>query len=505
VRAMARGVVPQRQGIRALSQLGSPAALPTVLELIDDPDPTTRKEAIRAAGALLDPAHVDGRPVDPASAALRDGSTPIDEKIELVHLLGKTGAPRAQAVLLPLVGAKPIALRVAVIEALGNLRTMGPQAAPNPGPAKPAQVGVEPIVQQSPVDAKLLEALDDESPDVRLKAATSLARVGGPAVAPELLLRLAVAAEQDRGAIGIALSGSLGRSSGPEIVAKVSDAIATAPEGARDALIEGLGRMRGEAAGKALAGLASLSIDDRRKIAEALAGHPEMEAALGRLAADADPGVRANAAWSLGAVGGKGSVPALARLAADPDVAVAGNAAAALGRVAGRAADASLVGPTLCGVLVDARPYVRANALEGLSLAGGACEPGTVEGLLARDPSESVRLAAADYLARAIARDGDKAKDGDKRALVRCVGEDRDASVAARCAHPLVAPVEAPDDVAVYVVPDGRGTPQARAPYALVRADGLMRLGLADRRGELFEIGAPHGAIRLAVPAALAR
>jgi cellulose synthase operon protein C len=60
-------------------------------------------------------------------------------------------------------------------------------------------------------------------------------------------------------------------------------------------------------------------------------------------------------------------------------------------------------------------------------------------------------------------------------------------------------------DVAVYVVPDGQRAPLGRAPFALVRADGLLRLGLADRRGEIFEAGAPRGAIRLGVPAALAR
>ncbi len=61
------------------------------------------------------------------------------------------------------------------------------------------------------------------------------------------------------------------------------------------------------------------------------------------------------------------------------------------------------------------------------------------------------------------------------------------------------------DDVAVYVVPDGRGAPLARAPFALVRPDGLLRLGLADRRGEVFEAATPRGVIRLGVPAALAR
>jgi cellulose synthase operon protein C len=483
IRAMQRGVVPLRYGLRALAQIGSRSALPTVLEMLDDSDPTTRKEAIRAAVALLDPAEVDGRPVDPASAALRDSATPIDEKIELVRLLGRTGAPRAQDVLLPLLTAKPTALRIAVLDALGGLRVSSPR-----------------------VDDALLKALDDEAGDVRLKAAISLARVGSPKIAKELLRRLAVAAEQDRGAIGIAISGALARTSDATLAEAVRAAIATAPDIARDALIEGLGRMRGPEAGRALSDLGKGSIDDRRKAAEALAGHPEMEEALRKLTADPDPGVRANAAWSLGTAGTKGSIAVLGRLVADPDVAVAGNAAAALGRVAGRESDGAQIAPTLCGALAEPRPYVRANALEGLSIAGAPCEPGAIAGLLARDPSESVRIAAADNLARAIGRAGDKASPLDKRALIRCASEDRNASVALRCAHPLAMGSRArPDDVAVYVVPDGRSAPQARAPFALVRADGLLRLGLADRRGEIFEFAAPPGPIRLTVPAALAR
>jgi HEAT repeat protein len=496
VRAMQRGTVPLRAGVRALAQIGSPTALPTVLELFDDPDPTTRKEAIRAAASLLDPAQIDGRAVDPASAALKDASTPIDEKIELVRLLGRTGAPRAEAVLLPLVSAKPPALRLAVIEALGSLRV--PVTISSPEALKTGKS------QLPPLAASLLAALDDESPEVRLGAAMALAHVGGSAVAQELLRRLAVAAEQDRSALGIALSGALARSDDPALAARVRAAYATAPESARDALIEGLGRMRGADAGRALDGIAAGSIDDRRKVAEALAGHAEMEESLRKLAGDADPGVRANAAWSLGTVGAKSSLAALSRLVGDPDVAVAGNAAASLGRVAGRAAAGGEVAKTLCSALGDARPYVRANALLGLSVAGATCEAGTASDLLGRDPSESVRLAAADYLARAAAGSG--ATEADKRALLRCVSEERDARVAGRCARPAAAKRDASvDDIAVYVVPDGRRAPEARAPFALVRADGLMRLGLADRRGEIFETAAPAGVIRLAVPAALAR
>ena len=499
VRAMQRGTVPLRAGVRALAQIGSPTALPTVLELFDDPDPTTRKEAIRAAASLLDPAQIDGRAVDPASASLRDASTPIDEKIELARLLGRTGAPRAEAVLLPLVSAKPPALRLAVIEALGSLRV--------PTKITPPEASKTGKPRLSPLASALLAALDDESPEVRLGAAMALAHVGGAAVAEEVLRRLAVAAEQDRSALGIALSGALARSDDPALAAKVRAAYATAPESARDALIEGLGRMRGADAGRALEAIAAGSIDDRRKVAEALAGHAEMEESLRRLAGDADPGVRANAAWSLGTVGAKPSLAVLSRLTGDPDVAVAGNAVAALGRIAGRAGAGGEVAKALCSALGDARPYVRANAPLGLSIAGAACEASSASDLLGRDPSESVRLAAADYLARAAAGAGAAERDASKRALMRCVSEERDARVAGRCARPAAPPTRdaAVDDIAVYVVPDGRRAPEARAPFALVRADGLMRLGLADRRGEIFETAAPAGVIRLAVPAALAR
>ncbi|WP_438019095.1 HEAT repeat domain-containing protein [Sorangium sp. So ce315] len=503
VRGMQRGVVPLRHGLRALGALGDPAALPSVLELLGDADPSVRREAIRAATALLDPARPDGRAVDPARALLVDPATPPDEQVALVELLGRTGSPRAQAVLLPLAKARSAPLRLAVIEALGASRAAG-------------ELGAA-------VDAALLEALDDESADVRLRAAVSLSRVAGPGSARALLQRLTVAAEQDRGALGIALSGALSRAGGREakdakdagraadggdLAQDVAAAIASAPDAARDALIEGLGRMPGQAAGAALARMAAAApIDDRRKIAEALAGHPEAGAALRKLAGDPDPGVRANAIWSLGAVGDRDALPLLAPLLEDPDAAVAGNAAGAIGRVAARAGQPARAAAALCGALSDARPYVRANALAGLTVARARCDGAAARDLLARDPAEAVRLAAADHLAHGGA-------DADRRALARCAGEDRNATVASRCAQPAPrpAPPSGAEDVVVFVVPfdAGRGgsardAPLPRAPFALVRADGLMRLGVADRRGEVFERGAPPGPIRLAVPAPLVK
>lgn len=481
VRGMQRGVVPLRHGLKALAELKEPAALPTVLEMLGDVDPMVRKEAIRAASALLDPTRADGRAVDPASAALRDPGAAADEKIELVRLLGRTGSERAAGVLLPLANTKSLPLRLAVLEALGTLRVSSPA-----------------------VDAALLSAIGDDAAEVRLKAATALARTAGPAAAGVLLDKLTVSAEQDRGALGLALSGALARAKDPALAARVMTSLASAPDVARDALIEGLGRMPGAASGQALEKLTGSAIDDRRKVAEALAGHPETVAALRKLAADADPGVRANAVWSLGAAGKRDSIGQVTILIKDPDAAVAGNAAAAAARIAAREGEAGLAKEALCAALSDPRPYVRANALAGMSLAGTRCEAVSARDLLARDPAEAARIAAADYLGRAVLRAGDKADLADKRSLARCASEDKNATVALRCSKPSPAPQQT-DDIGVFVIPDGGSAPLPRAPFALVRADGLIRLGTTDRRGQIFELAAPRGTVRLAVPAPLIR
>ncbi len=480
VRAMQRGVLPLKHGLRALALMGSSEALPAVLELISDADPTVRREAIRAASELLDPARPDGRAVDPARAMLLDVATPLDEKIALVRLLGRTGSPRAHDVLLPLATTKSRSFRLAVIDALGAYA---------PAPPK--------------VEAVLLDAIADDAAEVRLAAAAALSRAGGPSAASKLLERLQVAAEQDRGAIGLALAGALSRATDPALAERIGAALPSAPDVARDALLEGLGRMRGEASGKVLRKFVASTIDDRRKVAEALAGHPEAASVLVPLLGDADPGVRANAAWSLGAVGKKDAVAALARAVTDPDVAVAGNAAGALGRIAAREGTPADVQASLCRAATEPRPYVRANAVVALGLAGASCEAGLVVGLLHRDRSEAVRLAAAEALWRDVSR-STNGKETERRALARCAGEDRNATVANRCARPPLRG-QGTDDVLVFVAPDGQDEPLARAPFALVREDGLLRMGITDRRGAFFEFAVPKGTIRLAVPAQLAR
>jgi HEAT repeat protein len=477
VDALRRGVVRPRAALGALAKIGDPSTLPTVLEHLADPDPFVRRAAIDATAALLDPKRPDGRAVEPIQKALDRAKASEAERAALARLLGRTGSPRAVAALSPIAeAADDLELRIAAIEALGML-----------GPAKQ--------------DAVLLEALDDEEANVRLAAAVALRRSASGAASRALLDRLGRAAEQDRAALALALGGALERSKEPAHAERADKLLRASQGGERDALIEAIGRISGEGGSKRLADLAASSADiaDRAKVAEALASHPESHAVLVKLAADVDGSVRANAVWSLGSFGGARELPVLERALGDRDVAVAGNAAAALGRVGQRTRLA--VAPALCKALGDSRGYVRANALAGLRIAKARCAANQERALLGRDPAPVARRAAARLLAAIPSGNGAQ----DRAALASCAAEDTDGSVAAACAARRDKVLSGTEPVLVYVVPIGESDPSPRAPFALVRADGTLRLGVSDRRGVVFEHDAPRGEVSLAVPAPLAR
>jgi hypothetical protein len=278
----------------------------------------------------------------------------------------------------------------------------------------------------------------------------------------------------------------------------------------RDALVEGLGRMRSADAGLALRGLVARAETeaDRAKIAEALGGHPGESAALAGLLGDAAAAVRANAVWAVATSNGGDAnlLSASIRLLADSDLDVAANAAAAVALVGRRlgGTDRSRARSALCSSLGDWRPYVRANALAGLALLATRCEGGARErDLLAQDRSDAVRRAAARLLFLVAATADDVGAGEDARALSRCAAEDKSGMVAGACSGATPLP-EQGEPVVVFVVPDGQTSPVPRAAFSLLRADGLLRSGLADRRGAVFERAAPKGTLSLAVPGALA-
>ncbi len=485
VAALRKGTLPAAPALRALAGAGSAEQVPVVLEFVADPSPAIRDEALRAATALLDPSHPDGRAVEPLAATLRAPRTSPGERAAVATLLGRTGAPRAATELAGLVGSKDAALRLAAIDALGAL----------------GGASAEPARGDGVADDALMPLLADTDPAVRLHTSIALAASGGLKARTALLTKLDGGDEVDRYAVLAALGGVLSRYPDEEATARLFKELAVAAGPERDAVIEAAGRARLPSVLRALGDAAVKgNADDRRAIAAVLGGHrgsPVAIALAKSLASDTDGSVRAQAAFTLGTIADSAVLPQLVALARSGDADVATNAAGGIARhaaFAGASGQAN-VAAVACTMLADGRATVRANALVALAFAQARCGDGRTERkLLAEDPSDLVRSAAARALAGATATD-------DRVALDRCVSTDRSAEVARLC-RPRTATASAaaprpPRAVTVFIVGETGAAARPRAPFLLEYEGGILRAGVADRRGATFEALAPAGEVSL--------
>jgi HEAT repeat protein len=394
------------------------------------------------------------------------------EQGELLDLLGQTGSPRAAATLLPFAApSDEVTLRTRALSALGLLGEAG----------------------QVP---SLLIALDDDTGSVRLAAALALGRLDLAGRAEELLARLEKSSEQQRGVIALALAGLASHAREPLVAASLEKMLARAQGGERDTLLELLGRVPTADAISRMAGVVAASrlAADRAKFAEALAAHPAERARLAPLLSDASSVVRANAAWSFGETGTLADVPALERALADSDANVSGNSLQALARIAAR--NHGHIAAQACARLAAPSPILRALSLRALRFSGERCEHGEELLALARDRVDFVRQSAA-----ALVRDVAPGKR-EAEALARARDRDPSGAVAAECVARTKALPEGVEATMIVVVPAGEDLPKPAQPFALLRADGLVRLGVSDRRGQVFEVAAPHGALSLVESAA---
>ncbi len=502
VAALRKGTLPPAAALHALAGAGTAEQVPVVLEFVADPSPSTREEALRAATALLDPSRPDGRAVEPLAATLKNARTSPRERAAVATLLGRTGAPRAATELIGLLSAKDETLRLAAIDALGALGAATTAASASADKNAPAQ---------TTADDALVALLADVDPAVRLHAAVALGASGGLAARRALLAKLDGGEELDRFALFTALGGILERHPDDGAAQRVFRELSIAAGPERDAVIAAGGRARVPSALTALTSTArNPDVDDRRSVASVLAAHvgsPQAIALLRSLTSDSDASVRAEATFALGSVGDLSLVPVLAGLARGGDTDVAINAAGAIGRIARRtAAPAAVPGaPTppspivdaVCPMLSDGRATVRANALAALAAVKRRCSDGHVERkLLAEDASDLVRANAARALTSAPTAE-------DRPVLDRCSAADRSAEVARLC-RPRPTNAGTPSGsgrtqaVTVFVVGEnGTAAAKPRAPFLLEYEDGILRAGVADRRGATFDPAAPAGDVVL--------
>lgn len=482
VSALRKGTLPPPAALHALAGAGTQDQVPVVLEFVADPSHVVRDEALRAATVLLDPARPDGRAVEPLAATLRNPRTSPSERASVATLLGRTGAPRAASELAGLVASKDQTLRLAAIDALGALG-----------------------VNSAATDDALVSLLADTDPAVRLHAAVALAASGGPKARGVLIGKLDGGEELDRFALLAALGGILERHPEDGAAQRLAGELAVAAGPERDAVIEAAFRARIPTAVNGLAVVAkSADVDDRRAAAGMLAAHRGSQAAFATaraLLADSDGTVRAQAAFAIGALGDASTIALLTPLARPGanDVDVAGNAVAGIARIAfatGKAS-AAAISAAVCPLLSDARATVRANALAALAGASARCSDGRAERkLLADDAVDLVRANAA----RVVAAAPNASSPDDRVALERCAATDRSAEVAKQCRPRPVARAAATKKlqaVTVFVVGENGGTAKPRAPFLLEYEGGILRAGVADRRGATFDPAAPAGEVVL--------
>jgi HEAT repeat protein len=467
--ALDRGRLSPKVGLAVLGKLGDVRALSAALERLTAADAETRAAAMDAAEALLSPKDADGRAVEPLVRALSARAVSRPERLRLVGLLGRTGSERALATLLPLLDAESdSALAASAAAALGNIA--GKETA-----------------------KALLAALDSDEGGVKRAAALSIRRAQPAELLAPLLTRLASGGRSDRELVYLALPGPLARTEDDAQLARAAKLLEGARGSERDELLEALSASKRRPARAALLLVASSpEPGDRAKVAELLSAAPDVTA-LSRLARDADPRVRANAVWSLGFVASADGVlarQALARALSDREAPVVGNAAVSLGRLARNSPETTAA--ALCGALLrDVRGSVREQALRGLALAKVSCGDGYPKKLLASDARAGVRRAAAELLLRA------SPQAAERRALARCQDSDTHALVADACAAAPRVDVSEIEATTVLIMPSSGASPIPGAPFALLWADGGLRLGSADRRGAVHEAEAPKGPVEL--------
>ncbi len=476
VAELERGRVAVADVVAALARTRDPRALIPVLRLIAADDATIRLAAMTAIGPLLG---TDPRAADAIVERLGDE----DEEIRVLaaEYLGQIGARNAVAPLVGLAGGgNPLRLRRAAIDALGGIG----DARAVPALLAAIKDGPEPLQQAAadalsyigdPGSATLLGKLAD---DLRGPGRHHAVRAWGAVLRdrpePRTRARLEELARTAPAPVAIAAIGALAAmgdaAAAPTLIALVG---AATPERQR-AAAWALGEL-GVAAAVPVLVAALASSDDR--VASAAAW------ALGDLAAK--PALRAQLAQVAG--------PALRRLARRGSWATAIDATATLGRA--RIADGAGDLATLVfhrSPLIRANAAWSLGALAGSGTTLPADAIAALTRAVGEDPSAIVRVSAVRALAAVPARPAPAtaairtAADADRAEPVRTAAT---SALAGRPATP------ARNEWRVFYVVDAATTDKLvrEEPYVLIGADGLIWATYTDLRGMVVSEHFPAG------------
>jgi HEAT repeat protein len=344
-----------------LGEVGASRAFPSLVRALNDLDDEVRAKSASALGRIG-----DRRAVGYLLDHLLSDPAPF-VRARIAHALGQFDEPEVVERLVRALGDPAWWVRMRSVEAL-------------------EQVGAQ-------AEGPLLLALDDTDPEIRIRAAVALERLGvparlisaieageGAAEATETLARFGSAGARELLAEGLAHPAAPVRAAMLEAVQRAGrrDLAAELVQVARtdaDPALRAAGfdvlRTLGIPEGIAAA-LEHLNDPDQRVRTAAMLlvgqlGGPELAEQIRPRTADPDPAVRAATATALGLTQARDAGPDFIRLLKDPSAAV--RAAAARGAADANARETT---GTLLGLLTDAEPAVQREAVLALGRLGDA-------------------------------------------------------------------------------------------------------------------------------------
>jgi len=509
----------QREQLPLILATMGPAAIPDLIEHLDDPNEHIRAVAVSTLGRLR------ATNAFPKVAALVGDSSDL-VRLCVVEALAEAGISMKPAAshrgtrnmlwsrkpalkaLDPVEVAIP-ALRAALGDPIAAVRAQAARSLGGIGAAAGVVLG----------DLILLLADSDET--VRSRAAEALGRIGNgdPRTAPALANLLDDPSPTTRCAVAQAL-GMLGVEA-LSVVTALIPLLQDRDEDVRKAVADAVGRigvLPGQATDTLTEGLASEDNVVRARTAEALGdiggAAADVAPALIEAVGDENDRVRAKAVEALGKMGEAAAdvaVPSLVRALRDPDNWVSALAAEALGEMGAGADDAI---PALIRSLRHLNPQVRANTAEALGKLGAAARS-AVQALVhaAHDKDGAVRLGAIRALGLVSASEPESIR------VVRGALDDPDPQARAAAAEAFAAWGEADEETrehllallddandevkarAVRVVPKLVG-PTPAVVESLIRRlaeddSEWVRVEAARALGQLGAAAAPAGAALL--------
>ncbi|HKP55563.1 MAG TPA: HEAT repeat domain-containing protein, partial [Polyangiales bacterium] len=466
---------------RALAATRSPEVLPALLERL----PNASDAELVVLHEYFAAGLGDGRATEPLLARLASNPARAT-RIQLIELLGFTGAPRALPALHEALSSTEPALQLASLQAIGRI------ADPSSEPA-------------------VLPLLRGNSPELRLAAARAYARLVRE---PELVKLLewidSDGAAGDRAALLHCAGLALGR---------LREAKALSPETEKTALkilkrwlevsepqlsaaaLDALRRFRHPDAARIIAReLINPKLSRRSAATLALVDFPgdDTRRLLRFVLQRSSPRAAVAALIALGEVGDQRDAPALLRLAEHAHWPLPAAASYALQRIALRSdVKKRTLERGLCELTQLSDPYARANVLSALAaLGGGSCPDLDLRGWYAAGQPSVLRSAVARWLR--VRAQGEGPADAELGHLLSECTADPDPLVRAACS-PLPAPG---GSQTVDLIAHGRDgeTPLRQRLIALRFADGSALVAYTDANARIQLPDVPAGPITLENP-----